>query len=237
MIACGLRAASSLQGVSCGTISQYALSSRTRRAINWLYCAPKSKTRTVAGGTAPIFEAQEADACRRNRPGVTVAQLNRADRAAFTEAVGFVFENSPWIAERAWEDRPFENAGALHARMMEIVEAAPPNKRVELIAAHPDLAGRVAREGRLTPASQSEQQSAGLDTLSAEETARFERLNRAYRERFDFPFVICARENDKASILAALERRAQNDRETEIATALSEIAKIARLRLESAVGP
>ena len=166
---------------------------------------------------------------------MTVAQLNQADRSAFTEAVGFAFENSPWIAERAWEDRPFESIAALHARMVEIVNAAPPEKRVELIAAHPDLAGRVAREGRLTPASQSEQRSAGLDALSAEETARFERLNRTYRERFGFPFVICARENTKASILAALERRAQNEREAEIAAALSEIAKIARLRLENVV--
>jgi 2-oxo-4-hydroxy-4-carboxy-5-ureidoimidazoline decarboxylase len=166
---------------------------------------------------------------------VTVAQLNRADRAAFTEAVGFVFENSPWIAERAWEDRPFESTGALHARMVEIVNRAPLEKRVDLIAAHPDLAGRVAREGRLTAASQSEQRSAGLDALTPEETARFERLNQAYRDRFNFPFVICARENTKESILAALETRAQNDRESEIATALAEIAKIARLRLESAL--
>ncbi len=119
--------------------------------------------------------------------------------------------------------------------MVTVVQQAPQEKRIELIAAHPDLAGRVAREGRLTAASRDEQRSAGLNRLSKEEVARFERLNQAYRARFLFPFVICARENTKESILAAVESRTQNDRETEIATALREIAKIARLRLSDAI--
>jgi 2-oxo-4-hydroxy-4-carboxy-5-ureidoimidazoline decarboxylase len=106
---------------------------------------------------------------------------------------------------------------------------------VALIAAHPDLAGRVAREGRLTPASRGEQAVAGLDRLTSAETARFDAANARYRERFGFPFVICVREHDKASILAALESRGAHDRAAEIATALAEIAKIARLRLEDAV--
>ena len=79
------------------------------------------------------------------------------------------------------------------------------------------------------------QVSAGLDRLTSEETAQFERLNSAYRDRFGFPFVICAREHDKASILSELERRARNDRQTEIGTALGEIAQIARLRLAGTV--
>jgi len=165
---------------------------------------------------------------------VTVTQLNRAGRETFTDAVAFAFENSPWIAERAWEDRPFQSIGDLHARMVAIVNGAPREKRIALIAAHPDLAGPLAREG-LTPASQGEQRSAGLDRLSTDELNRFEKLNRAYRTRFSFPFVICAREHTKQSILAALEARSQNDRDTEISAALSEIAKIARLRLEDAV--
>lgn len=162
---------------------------------------------------------------------MTVSELNRAGREDFTDAVGFAFENSPWIAQEAWEKRPFASADDLHAAMVAVVEHAPQEKRIELIAAHPDLAGRVAREGRLTAASAGEQSSAGLDRLSKEELALFERLNQSYRNRFSFPFVICARENTKDSILAALEIRIRNDRETEIATALREIAKIARLRL------
>jgi OHCU decarboxylase len=115
------------------------------------------------------------------------------------------------------------------------VEAANVDRRVALIAAHPDLAGRVAREGRLTPASTGEQAGAGLDRLSPAETVRFDAANARYRERFGFPFVICVREHTKESILAALEVRANAGRADEISTALAEIAKIARLRLEDAI--
>ena len=166
---------------------------------------------------------------------MTIAQLNAAGRDSFVAAVGFAFESSPWIAEAAWERRPFANLGALLACMNEIVAASSATRREALIAAHPDLAGRVAREGRLTSASQGEQASAGLDRLTAEETARFDALNGAYRRRFGLPFVICARENTKASILEALEARANNDRSSEINIALREIAKIARLRLETVI--
>jgi OHCU decarboxylase len=115
------------------------------------------------------------------------------------------------------------------------VADAPADRKVALIAAHPDLAGRVAREGRLTAASRGEQATAGLDQLTADEMERFDRANGAYRRRFGFPFVICAREHYKASILAELERRSAHARDDEIAAALAEIAKIARLRLEDAV--
>ena len=175
---------------------------------------------------------------RANRTGpamTSIAALNAADRATFVAAVGFAFEDSPWIAEAAWPRRPFANVDALHAALTGVVASAPEGRQIALIAAHPDLAGRVAREGRLTAASRGEQAAAALDRLTPPELARFDAANAAYRARFGFPFVICAREHDQASILAALERRASNDRTTEIATALSEIAKIARLRLEDAV--
>jgi OHCU decarboxylase len=165
----------------------------------------------------------------------SMSDLNACTVDEFVDAVGFAFEESPWIARTAAGRRPFADRAALHAAMVEIVASADASEQVALIAAHPDLAGRVAREGRLTAASTAEQAGAGLDALDAEEIARFDRENGRYRERFGFPFVICARENTKASILDALERRAGNDRATEIATALAEIAKIARLRIEDAV--
>ncbi len=165
----------------------------------------------------------------------SIAALNAADRAAFVAAVGFAFEGSPWIAAAAWERRPFADLDALHAALVAVVAAAPPERQVELIAAHPDLAGRLAREGRLTAASRGEQAAAGLDRLDPAQRARFAAANDAYRARFGFPFVICAREHDADSILAALQRRAGNAREAEIATALAEIAKIARLRLAGAL--
>jgi 2-oxo-4-hydroxy-4-carboxy-5-ureidoimidazoline decarboxylase len=165
----------------------------------------------------------------------SIAALNAADRATFVAAVGFAFEASPWIAEAAWERRPFADLASLHGALAAVVAAAPYERKIALIAAHPDLAGRVAREGRLTAASRGEQAVAGLDRLSPAEIARFDAANAAYRSRFGFPFVICAREHDSSSILAALERRAQNAREEEIALALDEIAKIARLRLQDVV--
>ena len=175
---------------------------------------------------------------RANRTGpamTSIAALNAADRATFVAAVGFAFEESPWIAEAAWRQRPFADLDALHDAMTGVVASASEERQIALIAAHPDLAGRVAREGRLTAASRGEQAAAGLEHLTAAEIARFDAANAAYRARFGFPFVICARGHDQASILAALERRANGDRMAEIATALGEIAKIARLRLEDTV--
>ncbi len=165
----------------------------------------------------------------------SIEDLNAFDDDAFVDAVGFAFEHSAWIARSAARRRPFEDRAALHAAMVDVVRDAPVDAQVALIAAHPDLAGRVAREGRLTASSSTEQAGAGLDALTPAEIARFDGANGIYRERFGFPFVICARENTKASILDALARRARNDRVTEIATALDEIAKIAWLRIEGSV--
>jgi 2-oxo-4-hydroxy-4-carboxy-5-ureidoimidazoline decarboxylase len=165
----------------------------------------------------------------------TLEYLNAASEESFVEAIGFAFEDSPWIARAAAARRPFADVAALHAAMSAVVTSAAPETQVALIAAHPDLAGRVAREGRLTRASTAEQTAAGLDALTPGEVARFDADNAAYRARFGFPFVICAREHDKTSILDELERRKQNARADEIATALAEIAKIARLRLEEVI--
>lgn len=165
----------------------------------------------------------------------SLAALNAADRTTFVAAIGFAFEDSPWIAEAAWERRPFATVDALHAALVAIARNAPEERRIALIAAHPDLAGRLARTGRLTAASRDEQAGAGLDRLEPELIARFDEANAAYRDRFGFPFVIAVRGLDQLTILGELERRARHERSDEIATALAEIAKIARLRLEDAV--
>ena len=165
----------------------------------------------------------------------TIDYLNTCPVETFVDTIGFAFEDSPWIARAAARRRPFADRAALHAAMVAVVATASTEDQVALIAAHPDLAGRVAREGRLTAASTSEQAGAGLNALTPAEIARFDADNGAYRARFGFPFVICARENTKTSILDALTRRRENSREAEIATALAEIAKIARLRIEDAV--
>ena len=141
-----------------------------------------------------------------------------------------LFEHSPWVEARA-DARP--SSGDRHADLMAVVHDATPEEQLALIRAHPELAGKAAVDGSLTEASAAEQASAGLDRLSQAEFDRFHALNRAYREKFGFPFIICVRLTDKAGILAAMERRRANDRDTEIATALDEIGKIARLRLET----
>jgi OHCU decarboxylase len=119
--------------------------------------------------------------------------------------------------------------------MSGVVRSASTDEQLGLIRAHPDLVGRLAREGRLTRESTGEQAAAGLDQLSTDEVAAFERYNAEYLERFGFPFVICARENRKDAILAAIPKRLANSREQEIATALAEIDKIARLRMNDAI--
>jgi 2-oxo-4-hydroxy-4-carboxy-5-ureidoimidazoline decarboxylase len=112
-----------------------------------------------------------------------------------------------------------------------VVQAAPEEKRLALIQAHPDLAGLQAKLGQLTDASSSEQAQAGLKGLAADLTAELNRQNTAYREKFGFPFIICARLENVNTILAALANRLEHDRETEITLALKEISKIVRLRL------
>ncbi len=168
---------------------------------------------------------------------MTVEQVNRLDQQSFISAFGAVYEASPWVAAEAWAARPFTGIAALHRAMSCVVECAPRDRQEALICAHPDLVGEAARAGTLTRASASEQEAAGLGRLSPSEIADFDRFNRAYRERFGFPFVICARENKKEAILAGFARRLRNSRDEEVATALAEIAKIAGFRLRDLVEP
>lgn len=140
-----------------------------------------------------------------------------------------LFEHSPWVEERA-DARP--SSGDRWADLMAVVHEASADEQLALIRAHPQLAGKAAIDGTLTAASAAEQASVGLDRLTVEEYARFHALNAAYCERFDFPFIICVRVVDKAGILAAMEQRLGNPRETEIATALEQIGQIVRLRMK-----
>lgn len=165
----------------------------------------------------------------------SISQLNAADREGFVAICGPLFEHSPWIAERTFDKRPFNSREALHAALTKTMYSASQEEQIKLISAHPDLVGRLAREGGLTRESTCEQAAAGLDALKDDEIAAFDRYNAAYRAKFGFPFVICARQNKKDAILAAFPQRLEHPRDTEIQTALGEIAKIAQLRLHDAV--
>lgn len=162
---------------------------------------------------------------------LTIETLNACERVAFTAAVGHVFEHSPWIAEETWWRHPFRDSVHLHAELCATLRGASHARQLALIRAHPDLAGRLAQQRSLTAESVREQASAGLDQLSDAQLAEFRQLNETYRERFGFPFIICARLNAHDAILAAMQTRVTNSTDTEFQTALEEIEKIARLRL------
>ena len=165
-----------------------------------------------------------------------IAEVNGWDTGAFVERFGAVFEDSPWVAESAWDRRPFRDREALHAAMCAVVQEAGEERQVALIRAHPDLVGKAAREGRLGEASASEQAGVGLDRLEAEEVRWFERYNRAYREKFGFPFIVCVRAAErKRAIMEGFEVRLHHSPEQERRTALVEIENIAGFRLADLV--
>jgi 2-oxo-4-hydroxy-4-carboxy-5-ureidoimidazoline decarboxylase len=168
-------------------------------------------------------------------PKISLDALNSTDEKTFVSICGPLFEHSPWIAQRTWSHHPFKNLESLNTTLCKTMFAATPDEQVNLIASHPDLVGRLAAEGRLTKESTAEQSAAGLTQLTPEEISAFDRYNAAYHSKFGFPFVICARENKKAAILAAFPIRLANSRDQETQTALAEIAKIAKLRLLDAV--
>jgi 2-oxo-4-hydroxy-4-carboxy-5-ureidoimidazoline decarboxylase len=169
---------------------------------------------------------------------VSLDTLNAADRKAFNAALGDVVELAPWVADEAYVARPFASVAALYAAMTAAIRSAPDAKVRALIEGHPDLAGKAAREGKLTADSTAEQAAAGLDWLSETEFAAFHRLNDAYRKKFAMPFIVCVRRHGKESILREFERRLQNDAPAERATALGEVLRIAALRLDARVtGP
>jgi 2-oxo-4-hydroxy-4-carboxy-5-ureidoimidazoline decarboxylase len=157
--------------------------------------------------------------------------LNAMDREAFVAAIGWVFEHSPWVAERTWERRPFTSFESLHRTLAATVAAATFEEQLALIRAHPDLGARA----RMSTASESEQAGAGLDRLTAAEFERLQRLNTAYRDKFGFPFIYAVKGSGKQEILAALERRLGAPLAAERATALEQIYRIAHFRLESTI--
>lgn len=163
---------------------------------------------------------------------MTLPQLNALDRQEFVNALDWIFEDSPWVAERAWDRRPFDSLEHLHGVMTTVVDQAMKDEQLALLRAHPDLGTRA----RVSEASTGEQRGAGLDRLTADEFVRLKTLNDDYRRRFEFPFLFAVRGSTKHDILAALEARSKHSRAEEFAEALRQVYKIARFRLEEACG-
>jgi OHCU decarboxylase len=166
---------------------------------------------------------------------MNLSELNNVAKNQFLERIGGPLEGEAWLAERVAALRPFADREALIMAFYETVGKASLEEKISLIASHPDLAGRAAIAGNLSAMSVAEQAAAGLDKLSPEEYAEFGRLNGAYKERFGFPFVICAREHNKTSILAHFGKRLENARESEIETGIGEVLKILSLRLKDMI--
>jgi OHCU decarboxylase len=162
---------------------------------------------------------------------LNIDEVNGLERHDFTDTFARLFEHSPWIAARTAGKRPFADRDEFFAALRDTVMKASDDEKLCLIRAHPDLVGNAT----LTSESQTEQAAAGLGNLSAGEIAQFRTYNEQYRQKFGFPFVICARENKKEAILAAFPERLANSGPMEMETALREIFKIAELRLKDLV--
>jgi 2-oxo-4-hydroxy-4-carboxy-5-ureidoimidazoline decarboxylase len=157
--------------------------------------------------------------------------VNAMDHAAFVQKFGGIFEKSPWVAEKAWEKRPFASIDDLHAAMVNIVKHSPVPNQLALLQSHPDLAGKEAQAGAMTASSVSEQASAGLNALSKAEIAQISDLNAAYKQKFGFPFIIAVRMHTKEGIFFEFNRRLANETQAEFANDLQNVYAITRLRL------
>jgi 2-oxo-4-hydroxy-4-carboxy-5-ureidoimidazoline decarboxylase len=162
---------------------------------------------------------------------VTIDQLNNLDQEAFVREAGWVFEHSPWVAKRVWLRHPFTSIEDLHAKMTSEVEQASRDEQLALLRAHPDLGSRAG----MSSSSTNEQAAAALDKLNVEEFQRLHRLNKAYTDKFAFPFLFAVKGSDKFQILAALERRLESGPEEEFFEALRQVFRIARFRLEAII--
>jgi 2-oxo-4-hydroxy-4-carboxy-5-ureidoimidazoline decarboxylase len=159
---------------------------------------------------------------------MTLAELNARECDAFVETLGWIFEDSPWVAARTWARRPFASRDALHQAMIDVVQQASEAEQLALLRAHPDLGTRA----RISDASTGEQRRAGLDHLDADEYERLQRLNDEYRRRFGFPFLFAVKGSTKADVLTALEARVGRSKDEELKEALSQVYRIAGFRLE-----
>ena len=168
-------------------------------------------------------------------PALDLAALNAMDRDVFVAAIGPTFENAPWVAASAWTHRPFASVTTLHATMLDVVRAAPNDQKLAFLCGHPELAGREAQAGAMTSESVGEQKSAGLNAMTSAELAEMQRLNRAYRERHGFPFIIAVRANTKEQIFAAMRARVAESTEIERNAALEQIGLITRGRIDALV--
>jgi 2-oxo-4-hydroxy-4-carboxy-5-ureidoimidazoline decarboxylase len=166
---------------------------------------------------------------------LTISALNAMSQEEFTAALGGIYERSPWFAMRAAAHRPFKDLQQLQEVMANEVRCAPLEERMQLILAHPELAGKAAVRGELTEESTREQKGAGLDQCSAEEFAQLQDLNRRYRDKFGFPFIVAVKGHSRQSILKNMAERLGNEREAEATESIEQIIRIGSFRIADLV--
>jgi 2-oxo-4-hydroxy-4-carboxy-5-ureidoimidazoline decarboxylase len=171
-----------------------------------------------------------------NQP-LTIDAVNRMDEEAFVANFGDIAEHSPWVARAAFGMHPFADHGGLVAAFHAAILAADHNAQHALLNEHPDLAGKAAIAGELAPESYNEQTGAGLDRMTPDEYELFTALNNRYRARHGIPFIRAVKGSTKAQVIAAFQKRVDNPPETEFETALQQVARIIRFRLEDRVAP
>ncbi|WP_299191520.1 allantoinase PuuE [uncultured Litoreibacter sp.] len=177
---------------------------------------------------------QIADHWAQVHPAAPKTRPCMMDKTTFTNTYGSVFEHSPWVAEHAWDlelGPSNDSATGLHAALVRAFRSAPAPQRLDVLDAHPDLAGKLAAAKQLTKESTAEQASAGLDVLSDAERAAFAQMNEDYVAKHGFPFIIAVKDHDKSSIMAAFERRIGNTSEVEFEEACRQVERIAYHRL------
>jgi OHCU decarboxylase len=217
-------------GLHCRLVGRPGRAAALKRALDYM---------AAHDGVWFATRLQIAEHWAANHPPPTRVRPSEMDRETFVDEFGGIFEHSPWIAERAFElelGPTHDTARGVHSVLARIFRSASEEQRLGVLRAHPDLAGKLAAAKRLTAESTSEQASAGLDVLTDAEREVFTRLNETYTEKFGFPFIIAVRDYDKASILAAFERRIANSRDREFAEACAQVERIAELRLMDKLG-
>ena len=161
--------------------------------------------------------------------------INGMTKEDFVDVFGDIAEHSPWVAEGAGDARPFSSRDEMISVFAQVMQGAENPVQLALIRAHPDLAGKAALSGELTEDSKNEQAGVGLDQLSSDEFETFTNLNNRYLESFSFPFIFAVKGATKFMILEAFEKRLKNDPASEFRTALEQISRIIRFRLEDRV--
>jgi len=162
---------------------------------------------------------------------MTLQEVNAMSAEDFSSAFGDIAEHSPWVARHAASARPFASRAAMVSGFANSLKAAKRESQLALIRAHPDLATRA----KLTADSKREQAGVGLDTLSAEELARFTHLNELYKSKFDFPFIFAVKGATKQQIVESFAERISNAPEDEFALAIEHICRIFAFRIEDRV--